>query len=149
MADPMTSEQLAELREQIKRAHEELGTVCAERPSRRFRMSVPADQKRDSDLIIGAGLDAGELLAAEVERLRAGLHALAARCEQGARDNGDHYNRTGAQYEHGKAVVWDAAAEEIRALLAGPRPAEKPSAAAGGACSEHGPCPAHGGEAAR
>ncbi|WP_347601367.1 hypothetical protein [Acrocarpospora sp. B8E8] len=67
----MTSEHLAELRERIQRAHTELGDVCAEGPSRRFRMTVPADPGRDSDLIITAGLEAGDALLAEVERLRA------------------------------------------------------------------------------
>ncbi|MEU8279538.1 hypothetical protein ACFYOK_29520 [Microbispora bryophytorum] len=62
---------LAAVRERINRANTELGDVCAQGPSRRFRMHVPVDPERDTDLIIGAALDDAERLASEVEHLRA------------------------------------------------------------------------------
>jgi hypothetical protein len=55
-------------------------------------------------------------LVGEVERLRQGMRDLHARWLQRAKDNGDYYNRTAEKYEHGKAVAFDAAAEEIRVL---------------------------------
>lgn len=65
----------------------------------------------------------------EVDRLRRGMRDLHAQWTQRAIDNGDYYNRTAAQYEHGKAVAFDAAAEEIRSLI-GEEPAEAAAEAA-------------------
>ncbi|MEU8278205.1 hypothetical protein ACFYOK_37440 [Microbispora bryophytorum] len=62
---------LAATRERINRACTELGEVCAQGPSRRFKMHIPADPERDTDLIISAALNDADLLAGEVERLRA------------------------------------------------------------------------------
>ncbi|MEU6725569.1 hypothetical protein ABZ917_17830 [Nonomuraea wenchangensis] len=55
-------------------------------------------------------------LLAELDRLRREMCDLHALWMQRARDNGDYYNRTGAEYEYGKAAAFDAAAKEIRPL---------------------------------
>lgn len=54
---------------------------------------------------------------ADLDRLTNGIRALIARCDQGARDNGEYYERTAAKYEHGKTTVWDTVATELRALF--------------------------------
>ena len=61
---------LAAIRERINRAHTELGEVCAQGPSRRFKMHIPADPERDTDLIISAALNDADLLTGEVDQLR-------------------------------------------------------------------------------
>ncbi|WP_049568723.1 hypothetical protein [Nonomuraea sp. SBT364] len=67
----LAPDRLAEIRASVERAHTEIGQVCAEGPHHRFRMSVPAQPGRDTDLIISDALKgAGELLA-EVEKLHA------------------------------------------------------------------------------
>ncbi|MFI6496842.1 hypothetical protein [Nonomuraea typhae] len=71
MREPLSADRLAEIRAQIERAHTEVGDVCSRPPRKRFKMSVPADPERDTDLIITAALKAAEDLADEVERLRA------------------------------------------------------------------------------
>jgi hypothetical protein len=73
MATEMTDERLAAIKAAVEKAHRELGEVCSAGVSRRWRMSIPADFTRDSDLIIGDGLRGANELAAEVERLRAAL----------------------------------------------------------------------------
>lgn len=70
-ADGAVPDDMAATRERINRAHTELGDVCAQGPSRRFRMHIPADPERDTDLIISAALNDADLLVGEVERLRA------------------------------------------------------------------------------
>ncbi|MEV7805034.1 hypothetical protein AB0O28_18995 [Microbispora sp. NPDC088329] len=70
MPEPTTPVDLAAARQRITRAHTELGDVCAQGPSRRFRMHIPADPARDTDLIISAALNDADLLVGEVERLR-------------------------------------------------------------------------------
>ena len=70
MADPMAPEQLAEAGQLIERAHKEIADLCKLGPSR-WRMSIPAQPDRDSDLILSAALKAGEEALAEAERLRA------------------------------------------------------------------------------
>jgi hypothetical protein len=42
----------------------------------RWRMTIPADPERDSDLILATGLDQGEKAVAEVELLRRQRDAL-------------------------------------------------------------------------
>lgn len=64
---------LAAYRADINRAHTEVGDIAAEGAHRRWRMSIPAQPDRDSDLLISAGLRRGERLADEVERLRGEL----------------------------------------------------------------------------
>jgi hypothetical protein len=78
MATEVTDERLAAIKTTVEKAHRELGEVCSAGVSRRWRMSIPADFTRDSDLIIGDGLRAAHDLAAEVERLRAELARLSA-----------------------------------------------------------------------
>jgi hypothetical protein len=57
------------------------------------------------------------VLLSEVDRLRQGMRDLHACWRQRSIDNGDYYNRTAEKYECGKAVAFDAAAEEIRLLI--------------------------------
>lgn len=71
MPEPVTPVDLAVARQRIERAHTELGDVCAQGPSRRFKMHIPADPERDTDLIISAALNDADLLVGEMERLRA------------------------------------------------------------------------------
>lgn len=52
----------------LKTAHDHVADLCEGRT--KWTMRIPADEQRDSDLVIGAGLDAGEKAAAEVEILR-------------------------------------------------------------------------------
>ncbi|TDD31672.1 hypothetical protein E1287_25770 [Actinomadura sp. KC06] len=70
----LTPERRSEGGRLIERAHEEIAAICKDGPSR-WRMSIPAQPDRDSDLILSAGLKAGGDLLAEVERLRAELEA--------------------------------------------------------------------------
>lgn len=63
---------LAAYRADIDRAHTEVGDI-ARAGYRRWRMSIPAQPHRDSDLLISAGLARGGRLADEVEQLRAAL----------------------------------------------------------------------------
>lgn len=72
-APPGEPADLAAARERITRAHTELGDVCAQGPSRRFKMHIPADPERDTDLIISAALNDADLLVGEVEQLRAAV----------------------------------------------------------------------------
>ncbi|WP_157253129.1 hypothetical protein [Nonomuraea typhae] len=69
MSEPLSAAQLADIKARVERAHVELGAVCELGPSNRFKMSIPADSKRDTDLIISAALSGAEELLAEVERL--------------------------------------------------------------------------------
>jgi hypothetical protein len=78
MATEMTDERLAAIKATVEKAHQELGEVCSAGVSRRWRMSIPADFTRDSDLIIGDGLRAAHDLAIEVDRLRTELARLSA-----------------------------------------------------------------------
>jgi hypothetical protein len=78
MATEMTDERLAAIKATVEKAHRELGEVCSAGVSRRWRISIPADFTRDSDLIIGDGLRGANELAAEVERLRLALARLSA-----------------------------------------------------------------------
>src|SRR5262245_24553129 len=66
----LTPEQLAEIRAHLDHAHAEVKALCQE-PYHRWRMSIPAQPDRDSDLIISAGLKAGDDALAEVDRLTA------------------------------------------------------------------------------
>jgi hypothetical protein len=54
----------------IERAHREVGAIAAEGAHRRWRMSIPAQPDRDSDLVISRALDYAEALHAEVTQLR-------------------------------------------------------------------------------
>ena len=54
----------------LDRAHTEIGEIAKEGPARRWRMSIPAQPDRDSDLLIANALDAGRLMAAELRELR-------------------------------------------------------------------------------
>jgi len=54
----------------IDRAHTEIGEIAKEHPSRRWRMSIPAQPDRDSDLLIANGLNAGRLAVAELRAAR-------------------------------------------------------------------------------
>jgi hypothetical protein len=69
----MTSERLADIKAKVERAHTEIGEVCVQGPHNRFRMSVPAQPGRDTDLIISDALKGAEELLAEVDRLQAAL----------------------------------------------------------------------------
>lgn len=96
MTEPMSDERLAEIRERAGwvKAHHERTTIET-----------------------AAYKDVPDLLA-EVERLTAGVRALYLRCIQGARDNGEYYERVPeAKYELGKATVWDGCAEMLRELV--------------------------------
>ena len=70
----------------IERAHGLVGDLAAQGAQRMWVMHVPPDPERDTDLILSAGLTAGERLAAEVERLRALIGEVAipslAYCEE-------------------------------------------------------------------
>lgn len=63
MSEPID---LAALKEDVKTAWDELGEVCAQGPRNRFRMSVPANERRDTDLIIGRALNGLDALIARV-----------------------------------------------------------------------------------
>jgi len=57
----------------IDRAYTEIGEVAKEGPARRWRMSIPAQPGRDSDLLIAGGLDAGRLAIDELRVARTQL----------------------------------------------------------------------------
>lgn len=60
------------IKQRIEAARTELGEIAKQwpQPGKRFRMSIPAQPDRDSDLIIGRALKAASDLVAEVERLK-------------------------------------------------------------------------------
>jgi hypothetical protein len=55
--------------ERAEKATKELGEVCAKGPGNRFRMTVPANPEKDTDLLIGASLDDVPTLAHAVLEL--------------------------------------------------------------------------------
>lgn len=77
---------LAAVRARIQRAQTEIGDIASQGPHRRWRMSIPAQPGRDSDLIIMAALGDAVILALKVEQLRAQRDA--ARRELARRDTG-------------------------------------------------------------
>jgi hypothetical protein len=67
MSNELTADRLAELRAAIEKAHNHVAALCEGKT--KWTMRIPADEDRDSDLVISAGLSAGEKLLAEIERL--------------------------------------------------------------------------------
>ena len=67
----MTGVDVEHTKAQLDKAQIENGEVAADRS--RYRMSIPANPDRDTDLIIGDALTAAEALVAAVERVQA-LH---------------------------------------------------------------------------
>jgi len=65
----LTEQQLTEIERRTKRAATEIGDVCAEGPRNRWRMSIPANPERDTDLILDAALGDSAALLTEVRRL--------------------------------------------------------------------------------
>lgn len=61
---------LATIKQRIEMAHTEVCEIAEQGASRRWRMHIPAQPDRDSDLLISRALKDAEDLAAEVERLR-------------------------------------------------------------------------------
>jgi hypothetical protein len=72
----LTDEQIAEIEQQIERARTEVGQIAAEGPHRRFRMSIPAQPDRDSDLIISDALDKAMAVLANLKQARRGAQEL-------------------------------------------------------------------------
>ena len=67
----MTGVDVEHTKAKLDKAQIENGEVAADRS--RYRMSIPANPDRDTDLIIGDALTAAEALVATVERVQA-LH---------------------------------------------------------------------------
>jgi hypothetical protein len=65
-----------EARAAITKAHDHVGAIAL--GETRWTMHIPAQPERDSDLILTAGLDAGEKAVAAVEKLLAEIHCLSA-----------------------------------------------------------------------
>ncbi|GAA2092399.1 hypothetical protein [Actinomadura alba] len=61
---------LTEIRAHIEAAHTEICEIAEQGVTRRWRMHIPAQPDRDSDLLISRALKDAEELADEVERLR-------------------------------------------------------------------------------
>lgn len=78
MSEPLSPERIADIAAKVERAHTEIGEVCSEGPRNRFRMSIPANPGRDTDLIVSEALKSAEDLLTEVETLRAQRAALLA-----------------------------------------------------------------------
>jgi len=114
MTERLSADRLAELRGQLKRAHDELGEVCEQGLSRRFVMRVPADPQRDSDLLIGAGLEAGDELLAEVERMRALLDGPCGSCHPCDNYRDETWREAGRKPPH--VHEWDEVNGELEAL---------------------------------
>lgn len=55
----------------VDKAHQEIGEIAEQGVTRRWRMHIPAQPDRDSDLIISRALTGVDALLAEVKRLRA------------------------------------------------------------------------------
>ncbi|MEV0382325.1 hypothetical protein [Nonomuraea sp. NPDC050643] len=68
-SDQISPQHLTEIKALIERAHIEIGEVAEQGPHNRWRMHVPADPSRDTDLVISEALKGAEDLAAEVGRL--------------------------------------------------------------------------------
>jgi hypothetical protein len=84
---PFEPQELEGLRLNIQAAHDELHALC-EGPGRtggkRFRMRIPVHDE-DTDVVLGRGLTAGDVLLAEVDRLRARVAELEAALQEGVR----------------------------------------------------------------
>lgn len=65
------TDRLAEARARIDAAGDHLGEICTSK--KQFRMSIPADPSKDSDLILGAALESAEDLLSLVEQLQGQL----------------------------------------------------------------------------
>lgn len=70
------TDRLAEARARIDAAGDHLGEICTSK--KQFRMSIPADPSKDSDLILGAALESAEDLLSLVEQLQSENEALRA-----------------------------------------------------------------------
>ncbi|QTR98382.1 hypothetical protein J6K27_003510 [Rhodococcus qingshengii] len=87
----MTGVDVEHTKAQLDKAQIENGEVAADRS--RYRMSIPANPDRDTDLIIGAALTAAEALVAAVERVQA-IAEHWSTCPKGDYDCSDcNYNR--------------------------------------------------------
>lgn len=71
---------LTEIKNNIEKAHTEIGEICRQGPHKRFRMTIPAQPDRDSDLIISQALKDAEDLAAAVERVETFLAEIEQHC---------------------------------------------------------------------
>ena len=60
--DTANTAEVAEVLRLIERARDEVGRICAAQRDERWRMSIPANPERDSDLIIDAALGAAASL---------------------------------------------------------------------------------------
>lgn len=63
----MTAERIAEIRERVEKASRHIGDICAGRV--RWKMTVPVDEERDSDLVLSNSLQDVFTLLAEVEQV--------------------------------------------------------------------------------
>ena len=62
----------------IEQAHAEVSRLCCGEDAGRWRMSIPAQPGRDSDLVISAGLEAGGVALAALAAVRVeGARSLA------------------------------------------------------------------------
>lgn len=77
----------------IDRAHKLIGDLCMGR--QKWKMSIPADEERDSDLILSAALTDADRLIVRIEDLERGLRLLRQhtagcdRCQQVADHDSD------------------------------------------------------------
>jgi hypothetical protein len=77
-------ERLDAIRARSEKAHEEVRRMC--RASSRWLMSIPAQPKYDSDLVISAALNDLDALLTELEHLQ--LHVTACTCAARCRETG-------------------------------------------------------------
>lgn len=60
----------------VDKAHQEIGEIAEQGVTRRWRMHIPAQPDRDSDLIISRALTGVDALLAEVKRLHSFAQAI-------------------------------------------------------------------------
>lgn len=98
----MTGVDVEHTKAQLDKAQIENGEVAADRS--RYRMSIPANPDRDTDLIIGAALTAAESLVAAVERAQALADDLESRAAAIEEANPTHTTQIALHRQHAAMI---------------------------------------------
>lgn len=117
MPELLTGDRLSDIREEIERAHREIGEVAAQGPSRRFRMTIPSRPGWDTDLVISDALKGAEDLLGEVDRLNAEKARLREKAERRLLKLADIESAYRKMGDQAGVARQDYAAAEIRSLF--------------------------------
>lgn len=98
----MTGVDAEHTKAQLDKAQIENGEVAADRS--RYRMSIPANPDRDTDLIIGDALTSAESLVAAVERVQALADDLESRADAIEEANPTHTTQIALHRQHAAMI---------------------------------------------